>query len=180
MAGAPEVKVELSPESINQIRKMAKEAGPAIQRRVNKGLRVAGALGTEAAKKTVLGPPPPKADQRTKTQRVLRMEQKFGRNHGSTGLRAGIAKGTRVALGTKLGIRIVSSSRYLAKNQQGMNRVYRLKSFRHPVFGNKRAWANQHGLDWFYTPIRKVTTGMQAALLVSMRQAASDIAKGSK
>lgn len=178
MASAPEVKVELSPESINKIRRMAKEAGPAIQRRVNKGLRVAGAAGAEAAKKTVLGPPPPKADQRTKTQRIFRMEQKIGRNHSHTGLRAGIAKGTRVSLGTKLGIRIVSSSSALPANQKGMNRVYRLKSFRHPVFGNKRAWANQNGVDWFYTPIRKTTTGMQAALLVAMEQAASDIAKG--
>jgi hypothetical protein len=177
MAGAPEIKVELSPESINKIRRMAKEAGPTIQRRVNKSLRVAGSAGAEAAKKTVLGPPPPKADQRTKTQKALFREKRIGRNHGSTGLRAGIAKGTRVSLGTKLGIRIVSSSSALPANQKGMNRVYRLKSFRHPVFGNKKAWANQHGVDWFYTPIRKATTGMEAALLIAMEQAASDIAR---
>lgn len=180
MADEPGFKVELSPESVNKLRRMAKEAGPAVQRRVNRGLRVAGAVGTEAAKKAVLGPPPPKADQRSRTDRLVLAEKRFGANHGHTGLRAGIAKGTRVALGTKLGVRIVSSSRYLAENQKGMNRVYRLKNFRHPVFGNKKAWAKQHGLDWFYGPIRRTTTVMRAALIVSMKQAASDIAKGSK
>ncbi|MEA5453303.1 hypothetical protein SPF06_01075 [Sinomonas sp. JGH33] len=170
--------VQLSPESIAKLRRMAKEAGPKVQRRVNKGLREAGRVGSEAAKKTVRAANPPKADQRTASAVLLRKEKQFGRNHGHTGLREGIAKGTRVALGGRRGVRIVSSSRYLAENQKGMNRVYRLKTFRHPVFGNKKAWAKQHGLDWFYGPISKTTVEMRAALFLAMKQASDDIAKG--
>lgn len=166
----------MSPESLNKIRKMAKEAGPTVQREVNKGLREAGKIGAEAAKAAVTSSSPPKADQRGDVARLLRAKERFGNGRGHSGLREGIAKGIRVALGGKQGIRIVSTDRGLPEGQKAMNRVYRLRTFRHPVFGNKKAWAQQHGSDYFYGPIEKTQPQMVENVSAALESAADKIA----
>ena len=168
----------MSPASINKLRRMAREAGPTIARSTNKALRASGELGRTAARNSVLGPPPVKADQRSHAERRAGATYRMGRNRAHSGLRAGIAAGTRVALGTSKGIRIASTSTSLPVNQKGMNRVYQRPSFRHPVFGNRNAWANQHGKDWFYGPILKVAVPMRESIAVAVTVAAEELSKG--
>ena len=187
------IQAELSPESITALRRMAKEAGPTIARRVNKALRAGAEVGKEAARKSVLGPPPghvsqPKRRQApnyTKYNHLLdketaaynrSLQRKWARQHA--GLRAGIARGTRVAFSAKSGVRIASTSSALPANQKGMNRVYREPSWRHPVMGNRKVWVEQLGKDWFYKPISERVVEIRAGLEVAVKVAAEEISKG--
>lgn len=185
MSGAPQgggpldTRMELDAASLRKIMAMAKQADPLLKREVYKELRTAGDVAAQAARDAVTGAAPSKADQRSKTQRVLRFKPKVS-SAGKTGngsLRAGIAKGVKVGLGSgkaSKGIRITSTDRYLPDSKKAMNRVYRLQTFRHPVFGGP-GWANQHGKDWFYAPIQSKKSEFQTAVLAAMQSAADKL-----
>lgn len=167
---------------------MAKEAGPTIARETNKALRVAAQAGVTAAKASVLGDLPGHVatssahhftrDQRWYMDHVLTKRQRRTYESRQGGLRQGIARGVHVAFGVKSGIRIASTSSALPSNQKGMNRVYRLKSWRHPVMGNRKVWVEQLGKDWFYGPIAERAEEMKAALVVAVNVASEKISKG--
>jgi hypothetical protein len=168
--GPLQVDYTIDPESLRSIMHMAKQVDPVLKREVYKKLRTAGDVAAQAARDSVLGTLPAKADNRSKMQRLRRKPRPAAKPTSDGSLRAAIAKGVRVGLGTgakSKGIRVVSSDRYLPDDKKAMNRVYRLSHFRHPVFNNG-SWAEQHGKDWFYSPIEQhraeFTTAVEAAL----------------
>lgn len=180
--GALDVKIELSAASLRQIMGMAKQADPVLKREVYKSLRAAGDVAAQAARDAVLGNLPAKADNRSKMHKALRRPRPAARATGNGTLRAAIAKGVRVGLGAgkaSKGIRITSSDRYLPENKKAMNRVYRLSRFRHPVFGTEK-WVDQHGKDWFYTPIKSKAPEFEKAVLAALEQAAETLGRNAE
>ncbi|ALV45831.1 hypothetical protein MB46_10400 [Arthrobacter alpinus] len=177
--GPLDTRMELSPESVRTLVRLAKEAGPEINKEIRAGLRGAGDSTAQKARDAVTGTAPAKADQRTKTQKVLRFKAKVSTNRktGNGSLRASIAKGVKVSIraGKKdAGIRISSTDSTLPGNKKAMNRVYRLQVFRHPVFGGP-GWANQHGKDWFYAPIKANKKVFETAVQAAMQSAANKL-----
>ncbi|MEA5454472.1 hypothetical protein SPF06_07040 [Sinomonas sp. JGH33] len=173
---ADEVKIALAPESLALIRRMAKEAEPTLRREVNRTLRGSGSAAVAAVKAAVLGDKPPKANQRSKAATRLR-GARYGAGRSQDVLRRGIAGGVavRVRGGKYPGIRIVSTDTKLSDQKKAMNRVYRLRNFRHPVFGSKRKWAAQHGKDFFYGPIRAKEDEFRQAVHEALQQAAEKL-----
>jgi hypothetical protein len=174
--GAGAVEIKLEPESLRRIMRMAKEVDPVLKRSIYKELRTAGDVAAQAARDAVTGTLPAKADNRSTLQKALRHKVPT-RATGNGALRAAIAKGVRVGLGAganSKGIRITSSDRYLPDSQKAMNRVYRLQTFRHPVFGGP-GWANQRGKDWFYAPIKNQKPQFEAAVLAALHSAAEQL-----
>ncbi len=166
----------MAPESLALIRRMAKEAEPTLRREVNRTLRGSGTAAAAAVKAAVLGEKPPKANQRTKAASRLR-GARYGQGRSRNVLRAGIAAGVavRVRGGKHPGIRIVSTDTKLAAGKKAMNRVYRLRNFRHPVFGSKKKWAAQHGKDFFYGPIRAREEEFRRAVHEALQEAAQKL-----
>lgn len=171
---------ELSPESFAKLQRMAKEAGPKMRRRTSAAIRLAAQPAAEAAKATVTGSLPPKATQLGVSRKGIRVGKSRGSQGSShTGLRENIAKGVSVRLrneGLKAGVRIVSSAKAMPANQYRMNRTYQRATFKHPVFGHK-PMVNQHGIDWFFPPIRAKRPQIEAAVIVAMNEAAESIAR---
>jgi hypothetical protein len=156
---------------------MAKQVEPTLKREVYKSLRGAGDVAAQAARDAVLGALPPKAENRSKVARFLNRAAPPAKATGDGSLRAAIAKGVRVGLGSgknSKGIRITSTDRYLPDDKKAMNRVYRLSHFRHPVFGQDR-WVSQHGKDWFYGPVKSKKPEFEAAVLAAMQNAAETL-----
>jgi hypothetical protein len=176
--GPVQVDFTLDPESLRNIMHMAKQVDPVLKRTVYKRLRAAGDVAAQAARDAVTGTLPEKADNRSKTQRLRRKPRPQARATSDGSLRAGIAKGVRVGLGTgakSKGIRITSSDRYLPDSKKAMNRVYRLRSFRHMVFGDREVWVDQHGKDWFYSPIEQRRAEFTTAVAAALAEAAETL-----
>jgi hypothetical protein len=176
--GAAETQIVLDPESLRHIMHMAKQVEPVMKRTIYKELRAAGDVAAQAARDAVTGSLPAKADNRSTLQKALRRKGPAGSTSNGS-LRAAIAKGVRVGLGSgsaSKGIRITSSDRYLPDSKKAMNRVYRLSVFRHPVFGGDK-WVSQHGKDWFYTPIREKRPEFEKAVAAALDSAATTLEK---
>lgn len=155
---------------------IAKQAEPTLKREVYSALRAAGDVAAAAARAEVQGAKPPRADNRSAMHKILRKTAAPGRS-SSGSLRSAIARGVRVGLrnGKKsAGVRITSSDRALPENKKAMNRIYRLQSFRHPVFGGP-GWAAQHGKDWFYSPIKSKQTEFEKSMLDALEQVANKL-----
>lgn len=176
--GPLEIDIELSEESFRTVMGMVKQAEPALRRELNKTLRGSGEVAAAAARAAVSGSLPAKADNRSTMHRILRTPNAAGPGRGSSGsLRSAIARGVKVSIraGKKsAGVRIVSSDRALPANKKAMNRVYRLQSFRHPVFGGP-GWAKQHGKDWFYAPIKSKQAEFEQSVQTALEQVAETL-----
>lgn len=160
---------------------MAKAAGPTLKKKLAEGIRLAAEPAAQAARDKVLGELPPKADQRGTVARLTGRAQRFGGNRNHTGLRQNIARGVSVSInssGNRAGVRISSSALFLTPSQRahGMNRVYNLETFRHPVFG-KRNTAAQHGIRWFYGPIESKKNAITDAVVRAMQDTADEVSK---
>jgi hypothetical protein len=171
-----EVEIRLDGESLRKIQAMAKAAEPTLRREVNKTLRGAGDVAAQAARDAVLGALPPKAENRSKVARFLNRAATPAAATGNGSLRAAIAAGVRVTVrsGKSAGVRVLSTDAKLPDSKKAMNRVYRLQVFRHPVFAEDR-WVNQHGKDWFYTPVKSKKPEFEAAVLAAMQNAAETL-----
>lgn len=177
--GAPlDISIELSEDSFRQVMSMVRQAEPALKRELNATLRKSGEVAAAAARAEVSGALPSKADNRSAMHKILRTPNAVGPGRGSSGsLRAAIARGVKVSVrgGKKsAGVRITSSDRALPANKKAMNRVYRLQSFRHPVFGGP-GWAKQHGKDWFYAPIKSKQTEFEQSVQTALKQVAETL-----
>lgn len=79
-----------------------------------------------------------------------------GPNDGAN--RAALIAATRVSVSfakKAAGAKIVTGSTRLAAKNKGLLNVYNMKTFRHPVFGDKTNWVNQEGRPYFGVVIRK-------------------------
>ena len=155
---------------------IAKQSEPALRREVYSALRAAGDVAAAAARAEVQGAKPARADNRSAMHKVLRKTAAPGRS-SSGSLRSAIARGVKVTLrnGKKsAGVRITSSARALPENKKEMNRIYRLSTFRHPVFGGP-GWADQHGKDWFYAPVKSKQAEFEKSMLEALEQVANKL-----
>lgn len=176
-SGLPlDISVELSEDSFRKVMAMVRQAEPALKRELTATLRKSGEVAAAAARAEVSGALPPRADNRSAMHKILRTQQAAGRS-SSGSLRAAIARGVKVSVrgGKKsAGVRITSSDRALPADKKAMNRVYRLQSFRHPVFGGP-GWAKQHGKDWFYAPIKSKQTEFEQSVQAALEQVADTL-----
>lgn len=78
---------------------------------------------------------------------------------GGHGLRASVARGIKSKVsytGRKLGARITVDPKGLPQSQRKLPRyLNRPKGWRHPVWGNRERWVEQHGEPYFDDPIRR-------------------------
>jgi hypothetical protein len=174
-------KVEPSRESMVRLLQMAKAAGPTLKKKLYEGIRLAAEPAAQAARDKVMGELPPKADQRGTVARLTGRAQRLGSSRGHTGLRQNIARGVSVSInssGKSAGVRISSSAVFLTPSQRahGMNRVYNLETFRHPIFGGRKT-AAQHGIRWFYGPISSKKNAFTSAVLRAMQETADELSK---
>ncbi len=90
----------------------------------------------------------------------------------STGLRQGIAAGVKVAIMTgqsREGVRITSSG-FLSGAWQAQ------RGWRHPIFGNRSAWMQQHGRPgFFYRTISAGRGEVRVAVESAMAEAISSL-----
>lgn len=171
--------IEMSKDSMIRILAMAKAAGPTIKRNVYSRIRAAAEPTAQAAREKVLGELPPPANQANSIAKLFG-HTKFGNNHKHTGLRRGIAAGVSIGInssGKSAGVRISSSAAFLNESQRAhsMNRVYNLETFKHPIFGKKKA--AQHGLRWFYGPIDERRDSFRSAVEKAMQETADELGK---
>ncbi len=99
----------------------------------------------------------------------------------STGLRARVARATGLSV-TARGIRIRVSGRRLGKDAKLAKyldaSLGRYTRWRHPVFGNRKVWAEQKGQPFFFVTIRKHTKDFRKACFDAMDKTADKIARG--
>lgn len=152
---------------------------------MRKGLRAAASVGADAAKSTVLGPPPGGGSGGRRSGRNWYVNSKGKKK--ARGLRSGLASGVKVSIQsgresksgavTGEGVRISTTGSGLPADQQSMVKAYMAGSFRHPVFGGP-GWAEQSGKNWFYRPLRQGQRQYQAAVVEAIEKASEAVARG--
>jgi hypothetical protein len=99
-----------------------------------------------------------------------------GRN---THLRETIARATKLQITAK-GIRIRVDSSQFPESQRHLPRYLdRDKGWRHPLFGNKERWFEQHGSPYFASTIGKRAPKFREAILKAMETIRTKIEGGS-
>jgi hypothetical protein len=139
---------------------------------MRRGLRAAAAKGADAAKREVMGDPPGHSMSSVTRQ--------------STGLRAGLASGTKVAIRTGResasgvvsgeGVRVSATGTKLPTDKQPMVKAYMAREFRHPVFG-RGTYVTQRGKNWFYGPLMQGRGEYQRAIVEAIELGLEAIAK---
>lgn len=168
-----DAEARIDPGSLRKLVQASRTWDKVSRAEMRKGLRAAAAAGAEAAKAEVLGPPP--------VQR-LRSRQKMR----SVGLRAGLARGVKVAIQTGRvtkdgavkgeGVRVTTTSKALPEDRAPMVKAYMAtRGFRHPVFGDETKWVGQKGKNWFYKPLYKNRPEYQAAIVKAIEAASRAI-----
>lgn len=185
MAEEP-VRIEIEPGSLRRLVQASRTWDAVSRREMRAGLRAAAQPALEAAKADVLGPPPAKADQAGRVSRALGRHRINTRATRDRGLRAGLAAGASISIRTGResggmvkgeGVRVSATTKKLPEAEAPMLKAYMAKSFRHPVFGNPKAWANQHGKNWFYAPLRAGAPAYRAAVVAAIEKASEAIAR---
>jgi hypothetical protein len=95
-----------------------------------------------------------------------------------TGLRARIAAGVQVKVmtGARAGVTIVASSRAMKADEATLVRAWEASGgWRHPVFGDRGAWATQKGRPYFRHTITARQNAVRAAVEAAMREAAESL-----
>lgn len=162
-----EIEARIEPGSLRKLLRASRTWDAASRREMRKGLRLAAAQGAEAAKASVLGPPP------------------GGRVRHSTGLRKGLASGVRVSIRggretggtvTGEGVRVTTTSARLPDDKAPMVKAYMAREFRHPVFGQPDTYVSQRGKNWFYGPLFRGRVTYQKAVVEAIEKAARALA----
>lgn len=187
MADEP-VRIEIEPGSLRRLVQASRTWDAVSRREMRAGLRAAAAPALEAAKADVLGPPPPKADQAGRVSRMLGRHRINTHAVRDRGLRSGLAAGASIGIRTGReaadgsvkgeGVRVSATTKKLPANEAPMLKAYMARQFRHPVFGDRNAWAVQHGKNWFYAPLRAGAPAYRAAVVAAIEKASQAIAEG--
>lgn len=114
-----------------------------------------------------------------KVKETLRLPSPEGGDDSGEG-RAALIQATRLSVSfgkTAAGAKIVTGSSRLAQKNKGLLNVYNKKTFRHPVYGNKKNWVYQKGRPYFGAAImsvvnREVLAEIQAAIDDSLAEVA--------
>ena len=152
------MRVTIDPAEWHKAKQDLDQFDPALSRALRKRLREVGDRAVEKVKET------------------LEMPSPDGGPDVGTG-RAALASATRVSVSfakRAAGVKITTSPSKLAAEHKGLLSVYNMRSFRHPVMGNRDNWVSQQGRPYFYKPIgevvdRDMVDQMQEALDDAMR-----------
>lgn len=181
-----ELGARIDPGSLRKLVQASRTWDKVSRAEMRKGLRATAAQGAEAAKREVLGPPPPRlssARLRVRNRSTF-ANSNFGFRHKS--MRSNLAKGVKVSISTGRvgkdgtvtgeGVRVTASGSNLNQSDQAMVKAYMAKQFRHPVFGSQR-YATQRGKNWFFDPLFKGRADYQAAIVKAIESASEAIEK---
>ncbi|MHA7275367.1 hypothetical protein ACX80O_02370 [Arthrobacter sp. Hz1] len=186
MSQGPEVRVELDPGSLRKLVLASRTWDKVARRELRQNLRAAAQPAVDAVQREVLGTLPPKADQRRQgaRRRGSAVTGTYNRNRGE--VRAALAAGVKTAIRTGRvsqktgdvtgeGVRITAAKSKLPVEKQPMLYLYGRATFRHPVFGDREVWVNQHGKPWFYKPLRRYRAQYQRAVVEAIDKASKEI-----
>ena len=130
---------------------------PSLAKALRRRIRNAGMTSAEEVKKTLaMGSPD------------------GGPDDGSS--RAALIAATRVSVSfakRAAGAKITTGSSKLAAEHKGLLNVYNMKTFRHPLFGDKEKWIQQQGRPYFGSVIQKA---LDEALITEVRAALDEAA----
>lgn len=147
--------VTIDPAEWYRLKQELDRFDPALARSLRKRIREAGQAAVDKVKET------------------LEMPSPAGGPDEGTG-RAALAAATRVSVSfgkRAAGARIVTSPSKLPAEHKALLSVYNKRSFRHPVYGNRRNWVTQEGRPYFYGPIKEA---LDEALVGEIREALDD------
>lgn len=194
----PEVNIEIEPGSLRKLVQASRTWDKVARRDLRKNLRAAADPAMAAVRAEVLGPTPPKADQRSarEIKRGTAMASLgIGRNQARTSaaasrnrniVRSALAAGVTASIRTGRvskktgdvsgeGIRITAAKKRLPEGKSPMLYLYGRDKFRHPVFGDTETWVNQRGKPWFYRPIASQRNSFKQAVVDVIDAAAREI-----
>ena len=104
-----------------------------------------------------------------------------GTSHSNTGLRKGLAAGTKVSVKTgarTAGVSITTTGAKLPPEKQPMVRGYDKATLRHPVFGHRDRWVTQRGRPYFGSVLNPLQPDAQEAIVQAVLDAAATITAG--
>lgn len=169
-----EAEARIDPGSLRKLVQASRTWDKVSRAEMRKGLRAAALPAAEATRVEVRRAPP--VQSRAAGQGKSR--------HRSTGLRAGLARGVKVAIKTGReskdgvvkgeGVRVTTTSSGLPDEKEPMVKAYMAKQFRHPIF-NTGKWHEQKGKNWFYQPLLRGRAQYQAAVVKAIESASKAI-----
>lgn len=155
---AIDVRAEIDPASLRSLLLRIKAFSPALATATRKRLRAAG-------------------DDIVADVRAALMDYQPSSPSGkTTGLREGLAAGTRVSIKAgvaKQGISIETSPSRLAAPQKSMAKAWNRETFRHPVY-RTGVWVDQKGRPYFGSVIE----GKKEKMLLAVEEALNEALKG--
>lgn len=178
---------EVSTKGAQQIRELSvriKDAGDkGMMRKFRRNIRAAGDPCVQELRGAVMGVKVTRGDddfaRRTKETGVAPRRSTTRWGPRSTGLRARVAASIGVSQ-TKKGIRIRASAtrigpygKSLPRYLDGTLRGY--KDWRHPTFGNRKVWVNQHGQPWFFSTITKHRASFRKAVFAVLDETGEEL-----
>lgn len=171
----PELEASLEPGSLRRLVQASRTWDKVARAEMRKGLREAASKGAEAAQREVMEPPPARG--------AAALTRRPGK---STGMRAGLAKGVKVAIRTGResssgvvsgeGVRVTTTGSKLSPGKAPMVKAYMAREFRHPVFGSG-TYVTQRGKNWFYGPLMAGREDYQREVVKAIEAAAQAIAR---
>lgn len=110
---------------------------------------------------------------------ALQPGRTVGKHPTSAGLRRGIAAGIKVSIltgNTRAGVVIRQDASGLTGSRRSLVRGWEAqRGWRHPVFGNRGAWAQQQGRPYFYEVIKRHQPQVTQAVEDAMRDAVASL-----
>lgn len=159
-ASKSEVKFEVNPQGFRELLQRTAEFDKKQAGLLRKNIRTAG--------KTLL--------------RYVAEEVMSGEYATDKGMRAGIAAGLKLQISTsqsRPGVTLRATSSAMPAGKEPMVKAWQKKAtFRHPVFGDTEAWADQQGHPYFYKPVYEHRDILTKAVNDAMQQAAAFLAGG--
>lgn len=159
MAASGEFSAQLAPADLSRLLRDTKAFDDAFYKATRKRLRAAGQEGVKDVQRRLV----------TAT------------SHSNTGLRKGLAAGTKVSIRTgarTAGVTITTTGAKLPAGKQPMVKAYNQASIRHPVYGNRSVWVDQRGRPYFGSVLDQRKRDMQTAVESALRDAAETISGG--
>lgn len=155
MAGTSEIDVQLDPGSLSRLLRDTRAFDAEFYKSTRKRLRDAGQAGVKDVQNRLL----------TAT------------SHSNTGLRAGLAAGTKVSIKSGVrtaGVSITTTGAKLPAAKQAMVKAYNQPSLRHPVFG-RDVYVDQRGRPYFGSVLDERKPDMARAVSMALEDAARTI-----
>ena len=159
MAG--EIRVDA--KDLLKVSKMAREFSPALKRELLKNLRAAGQVGADAAKES-----------------IQQMPSSGGDNRGLRNLIAAAVSVNTATTGktASISIRVRRTAALEAIKAGGLAKAINTGNWSHPVFGNRKVWVKQTGVDFFEDKINAKKPEMLVLVKAAMDSAVAIVTKG--